>query len=88
MSKKQTHRSSAARPDCWPDGTPRSQHNAFTSHGYIPGSAVAPTPEARKRGPRSEIAFGQRGGTILGMGSDTITRPNPRGITIKRKDRK
>lgn len=76
VSKKPTSRTKTHAPDAhrWEDGTYKSQGNAFTSHGYVPGSTVAPTPNIRKRGPRSAIAFGQPGGTILGMGSETITR--------------
>lgn len=44
-------------------------------HGYVPGSAVASTPESRKRGPRSEVAFGVVGGTMLGMGREAAPIP-------------
>lgn len=60
----------------WPDGSPRSVGNGFTHgvlgtpHGYAPGGEVAATPIRRKRGPRSEVAFGVVGGTMLGMGNE------------------
>lgn len=56
-------------PKRWPDGTSRSWNNAFTHTfdgrpiGYVVGSPIAPTPERRKRGPRSVMAFGTPEGT-------------------------
>lgn len=65
----------------WADGTPRSFNNGFTHglgnrpHGYVPGAQVKPTdPRNRKRGPRSDLAFGDRGGTMPGYGRDYDTQ--------------
>lgn len=64
----------------WPDGTDRSWGNGFTHgmserpHGYVLGAEVLPTQPRRKRGPRSQLAFGQPNGTIAGMGMDPGVR--------------
>jgi hypothetical protein len=77
---KQERAESTTHPDGsprrWPDGSPRSWGNGFTHgigaepHGYKRGSAIAATPERRKRGPRSQMAFGTPEGSIAGMGAE------------------
>lgn len=84
-TRKKISSQSAGRPNSWPDGTPKSQFNAFTSHGYVRGAPVAPSPAPAKRGPRSRVAFGQVGGTILGMGPDAAPAMNRKSWTVKRK---
>lgn len=59
----------------WPDGTPKSQDNAFTNHNYVPGQAVAPTPQKPRH---VKGGFGSNNGTIPGMGV-------PAWQTIKRR---
>jgi hypothetical protein len=49
----------------WPDGTRKSQSNAFTSHGYVPGGPTRPArilPSGQDL--RAERAFGNKGGTM------------------------
>lgn len=68
-----------------------SQGNAFTlgyrgvHHGYIPGLPTQPTPVPQKY---TRGGFGNKGGTIPGMGSKNekiSTDSRPSGLTIKKK---
>lgn len=62
----------------WPDGSSKSTGNAFTSHGYVPGSPVADTPTKNtKRGPRSPVAFNQIDGVIPNMGDRVPRKSRP-----------
>jgi len=54
----------------WSDGTPKSQGNAFTAHGYVRGAPILPTP-ARPRHVKG--GFGAKNGTIAGMGRSQPT---------------
>lgn len=55
---------------CWPDGTPKSQGNAFTAHSYVPGLPAQPTQTKGQAGSRSKNAFGYPAGTIPGSARD------------------
>lgn len=48
----------------WPDGTPRSQDNAFTAHDYIPGRSAQPTEARLMPTTRPTMPFGMPDGTV------------------------
>lgn len=54
----------------WADGTTKSQGNAFTAHGYVPGRPAQPTQAKVQAGSRSKNAFGYPLGTIPGSARD------------------